>query len=114
MGGIQVKILSKILVYIVENQTFSLKVYFLSSPEIDFDLGGIANALDAPGLSNIIRNIILEQIGNFIVSVKYNRIINFFHMKADLIYRYCQINLHCHCQTQQRTGSLDVRTLQAF
>ncbi len=40
----------------------------MSSPEIDFDLGGIANALDAPGLSNIIRKIILEQIGNFIVS----------------------------------------------
>ena len=45
-----------------------VQVYFLSSPDIDFDLGGIANALDAPGLSNIIRKIILEQIGNFIVS----------------------------------------------
>jgi Ca2+-dependent lipid-binding protein len=44
-----------------------VQVYFLTSPEIDFDLGGIANALDAPGLSNIIRKIILEQIGNFIV-----------------------------------------------
>ncbi len=26
-----------------------VQVYFLTSPEIDFDLGGVANALDAPG-----------------------------------------------------------------
>ena len=26
-----------------------IQVYFLTSPEIDFDLGGVANALDAPG-----------------------------------------------------------------
>ena len=44
-----------------------VQVYFLTAPDIDFDLGGIANALDAPGLSNIIRKIILEQIGYFIV-----------------------------------------------
>ncbi len=34
---------------------------------MDFDLGGIANALDAPGFSNIIRRIVLEQIGYFMV-----------------------------------------------
>ena len=39
----------------------------MTSPDIDFDLGGIANALDAPGLSNIIRKIVLEQIGYFMV-----------------------------------------------
>ncbi|QQP49966.1 Extended synaptotagminlike protein 2a [Caligus rogercresseyi] len=44
-----------------------VQVYFLSPPEIDFDLGGIANALDAPGLSNIVRKIILEQVGHFMV-----------------------------------------------
>ena len=30
-------------------------------------MGGIANAFDAPGLSNIIRKIVLEQIGYFMV-----------------------------------------------
>lgn len=44
-----------------------VQVYFLTSPEIDFDLGGVANALDAPGLSNIIRKIVLEQLGHFMV-----------------------------------------------
>ena len=39
----------------------------MTSPEVDFDLGGIANAFDAPGLSNIIRTIVLEQIGYFMV-----------------------------------------------
>ena len=29
-----------------------IQVYFLSQPEIDFDLGGVANALDAPGKNN--------------------------------------------------------------
>ena len=44
-----------------------IQVYFLTSPDIDFDLGGIANALDAPGLSDIIRKIVMEQLGAFIV-----------------------------------------------
>jgi Ca2+-dependent lipid-binding protein len=44
-----------------------IQVYFLTPPEVDFDLGGIANALDAPGLSGIIRRIVLEQIGYFMV-----------------------------------------------
>ena len=44
-----------------------VQVYFLSPPEINFDLGGVANFLDVPGLSNIIRNVVTEQIGNFIV-----------------------------------------------
>lgn len=44
-----------------------LQAYFLSNPDIDFDLGGIANAFDAPGLSNIIRKIVLEQIGYLMV-----------------------------------------------
>ena len=42
----------------------SSQVYFLTPPDIDFDLGGIANAFDVPGLSNIIRKIVLEQGGN--------------------------------------------------
>lgn len=44
-----------------------VQAYFLTTPELDFDLGGIANALDAPGLSGIVRKIVLEQIGAFIV-----------------------------------------------
>ena len=44
-----------------------VQVYFLSPPEINFDLGGVANFLDVPGLSNIIRNVVVEQIGNFVV-----------------------------------------------
>lgn len=30
-----------------------VQVYFLTPPEIDFDLGGVANALDAPGKSDL-------------------------------------------------------------
>ena len=33
----------------------------------DFDLGGVANALDMPGLSAIIRKIVQEQLGAFMV-----------------------------------------------
>ncbi len=44
-----------------------VQAYFLTAPDVDFDLGGIANAFDAPGLSNIIRKIVLEQIGYFMV-----------------------------------------------
>ena len=32
-----------------------VQVYFLTQPEIDFDLGGVANALDAPG-NTLIQN----------------------------------------------------------
>lgn len=44
-----------------------VQVYFLSPPEINFDLGGAANCLDVPGLSTIIRNVVIEQIRNFVV-----------------------------------------------
>ena len=30
-----------------------IQVYFLTPPEIDFDLGGVANALDAPGMCSL-------------------------------------------------------------
>ena len=30
-----------------------VQVYFLTPPEVDFDLGGIANVLDAPGIYSI-------------------------------------------------------------
>ena len=44
-----------------------IQVYFLTAPDIDFDLGGVANALDVPGLSDIIRRIVVEQLGAFMV-----------------------------------------------
>jgi len=44
-----------------------VQVYFLSDPEIDYSLGGVAGALDVPGLSKIVENIISEQVRNFIV-----------------------------------------------
>merc|ERR1719376_130753 len=44
-----------------------IQVYFLTNPDVDFDLGGIANALDVPGLSDIIRKIVVEQLGAFMV-----------------------------------------------
>ena len=44
-----------------------VQVYFLKPPEIDYSLGGVAGALEIPGLSKIVENIIVEQIKNFIV-----------------------------------------------
>ena len=45
----------------------SIQVAFVHNPRIDFDLGGIANVIDIPGLSRLARNLIIEQIGNFAV-----------------------------------------------
>ena len=53
-----------------------IQIYFLTPPDIDFDLGGIANVLDAPGISKFIKDILLEQICNFMVLP--NKIINTF------------------------------------
>ena len=44
-----------------------VQVYFLKPPEIDYNLGGVAGALEIPGLSRIVERIIVEQIKNFIV-----------------------------------------------
>ena len=44
-----------------------VQVYFLKPPEIDYNLGGVAGALEIPGLSRIVERIIIEQIKNFIV-----------------------------------------------
>jgi len=44
-----------------------IQAYFLSVPEIDYNLGGVAGALEIPGLSKIVENIVLQQIRNFIV-----------------------------------------------
>jgi len=44
-----------------------VQVYFLSDPEIDYSLGGVAGALNIPGLSTIVERIIREQVRNFVV-----------------------------------------------
>ena len=44
-----------------------VQVYFLKPPEIDYNLGGVAGALEIPGLSQIVERIIIEQIKNFLV-----------------------------------------------
>jgi len=44
-----------------------VQVYFLKAPEIDYNLGGVAGALEIPGLNKIVENIIIEQVKNFIV-----------------------------------------------
>lgn len=44
-----------------------LQVFFLNNPEIDFNLVGVADLLDMPGLSDMLRRIIVEQIGAIMV-----------------------------------------------
>lgn len=44
-----------------------VSVYFLNNPEIDFNLTGVANAIDMPGLSDMVDTIIQEQIAAIMV-----------------------------------------------
>ena len=44
-----------------------VQVYFLKPPEIDYSLGGVAGALEIPGINKIVENVIIEQIKNFVV-----------------------------------------------
>jgi len=44
-----------------------VQVYFLKAPEIDYTLGGVAGALEIPGLNKIVERVIIEQVKNFIV-----------------------------------------------
>lgn len=44
-----------------------LQVFFLNNPDIDFNLVGVADLLDMPGLSDMLRRIIVEQIGAIMV-----------------------------------------------
>ncbi|KAK3591394.1 hypothetical protein CHS0354_005316 [Potamilus streckersoni] len=45
----------------------SISVFFLNSPEINFNLTELANALDLPGLNDMLYTIIKEQIANIMV-----------------------------------------------
>ncbi|KAK2179487.1 hypothetical protein NP493_487g01004 [Ridgeia piscesae] len=42
-------------------------VFFLNQPEIDFDLTGVSNILDFPGLSKTLRTVIQDQIAQYMV-----------------------------------------------
>ncbi|CAH0557884.1 unnamed protein product [Brassicogethes aeneus] len=44
-----------------------VQAYFMENPEIDFDLCGIAQVLDMPGMNDIIRKVILDTIGGMMV-----------------------------------------------
>ncbi|WAR06103.1 ESYT2-like protein [Mya arenaria] len=44
-----------------------LSVFFLNNPSIDFNLTNLANALDLPGLSDMLHTIIQENIANIMV-----------------------------------------------
>lgn len=44
-----------------------LQIFFLNNPNIDFNLVGVIDLLDMPGLSDILRKIIVEQIAGIMV-----------------------------------------------
>nr|XP_006815868.1 PREDICTED: extended synaptotagmin-2-A-like [Saccoglossus kowalevskii] len=44
-----------------------MTIYFLNMPEFDFNMTNLANILDIPGVSGSLRNIIEDQLSNFLV-----------------------------------------------
>nr|CAD7265731.1 unnamed protein product [Timema shepardi] len=44
-----------------------IQLFFLNNPTIDFNLVGVADLLDMPGLSDLLRRVIVEQIANMMV-----------------------------------------------
>ncbi|XP_039297240.1 extended synaptotagmin-2-A isoform X3 [Nilaparvata lugens] len=44
-----------------------LQIYFLNNPAIDFNLVGVADVLDMPGLSDLLRRVIVEQVAAMMV-----------------------------------------------
>ncbi|XP_063237975.1 extended synaptotagmin-2 isoform X2 [Bacillus rossius redtenbacheri] len=44
-----------------------LQLFFLNNPVIDFNLVGVADLLDMPGLSDLLRRVVVEQIANMMV-----------------------------------------------
>lgn len=44
-----------------------LQIFFLNNPNVDFNLVGIVDLLDMPGLSDMLRKVIVEQIGAVMV-----------------------------------------------
>ena len=46
---------------------WTLQIFFLNNPNIDFNLVGVVDLLDMPGLSDILRKIIVEQVAAIMV-----------------------------------------------
>lgn len=44
-----------------------MQIFFLNNPSIDFNLVGVVDLLDMPGLSDILRRIIIEQVAAIMV-----------------------------------------------
>ncbi|XP_059621381.1 extended synaptotagmin-2 isoform X2 [Phlebotomus argentipes] len=44
-----------------------LQIFFLNNPNIDFNLVGVVDLLDMPGLNDMLRRIIIEQVGAIMV-----------------------------------------------
>lgn len=44
-----------------------MQIFFLNNPNIDFNLVGVVDLLDMPGLSDILRRIIVEQVAALMV-----------------------------------------------
>lgn len=44
-----------------------MQIFFLNNPNIDFNLVGVVDLLDMPGLSDLLRRIIVEQVAAFMV-----------------------------------------------
>ena len=45
----------------------SVEAYFLTTPEFDFSLGGIANIFDVTGVSGLLRTVLMEILANYMV-----------------------------------------------
>eukprot|EP00095_Tigriopus_kingsejongensis_P003141 maker-scaffold438_size171652-snap-gene-0.39 protein:Tk03141 transcript:maker-scaffold438_size171652-snap-gene-0.39-mRNA-1 annotation:"hypothetical protein KGM_14024" len=45
----------------------NIEVAFIAPPGLDFDMEGVANILDMPGLSRLVRKLVIEQISAFMV-----------------------------------------------
>ncbi|KAI4465022.1 extended synaptotagmin-like protein 2 isoform c [Holotrichia oblita] len=64
-----------------------LQLFFLNNPSLDFNLVGIADILDMPGLSDILRRIIIEQMASVMVlpnkfPIKLSDIVEAAELKA--------------------------------
>ena len=44
-----------------------LQIFFLNNPNVDFNLVGVADLLDMPGLSDILRKIVVDVIASIMV-----------------------------------------------
>lgn len=44
-----------------------LQIFFLNNPHVDFNLVGVTDVLDIPGVSDLLRKVIVEQIGAIMV-----------------------------------------------